>query len=533
LPSFPHLGKLGELSSEAVVKPFSVVIILSALASVSLGQTSVIPGFDRLRELYEKAQVRIEADYEATKSDALDGYGKALDRVLDHLKEKGDPDAYMLVNKEKKRFDRDGGVPKPSGKPQWKFVDAAVAKHARNLVTAEQAYHEQMAEMLSAYIPRLHALVKQLMQDDRIQDAKVVADEMARAESELVAHRSTLDERTSATGPQPQGVVTVTPDDKVVKTTVGKLEVGERLANNRSYTFDSVPDAVRGFNFVRMECKKNGDYAFQVRRTLQLFALVVTKWSDAKALERAGWRNTGLTLLTNIGDKVRLYGKHFGPGTYRVNSGKVYPYMLVTSSDMDIAHVDEPEGAKVVAKPQAKGRNARVKEDLARAWDDLHETGWTPDGPVPLVHRDLPEDKYITSGELGMGLPDDVFQELITLHRVRATKEAYLRHKAQSGMAAQFKDTESRHASLDKVLFEPEKYEGQALKSRVHLWGALSENTVGIRPLGFNEPQELNCLAQVASKADRILGIKGPEAIAEIEYVVKDRKILVTDITIP
>ena len=123
--------------------------------------------------------------------------------------------------------------------------------------------------------------------------------------------------------------ITVKPVDQSVVANIGNLKQVELMGNNRDYQFDEVPKELDGLNFVRMECRKNGDYEYRVLGECKVYALIVTQSNvDGSELISEGWKKTEYTIKTREGDLLLVYERIFSKGKYEMKSRGVWAYML-------------------------------------------------------------------------------------------------------------------------------------------------------------------------------------------------------------
>ena len=126
--------------------------------------------------------------------------------------------------------------------------------------------------------------------------------------------------------------ITVMPVDLSVVANIGSLKQRELIGNNRDYQFDEVPKELDGLNFVRMECRKNGDYEYRVLGECKVYALIVLDTRehivDGSELIPEGWKKTEYTIKTREGDLILVYEKIVSKGKYEMKSRGNWAYML-------------------------------------------------------------------------------------------------------------------------------------------------------------------------------------------------------------
>lgn len=135
-----------------------------------------------LRTACDAARLRYEAECVQSQSNAVTAYGKALAETLQTLRRKGDLDAYLAVENEQKRFATAGTVPaETAGLAAPQLVEQYRAALA--MATEERA--RKNAGLQQLYATKLEALMKNLMVQDRIDDAKQVKAELEQVRRSL------------------------------------------------------------------------------------------------------------------------------------------------------------------------------------------------------------------------------------------------------------------------------------------------------------------------------------------------------------
>lgn len=126
---------------------------------------------------YQSARQKIEAD-------AVSAYSNALATVGTQLKQKGDVDAYLLLDAEKKRLALEGTIDVATTNATPPIADVAKSAVAgRNTKTAV---------LLRKHIDGLDKLVKQLMVADKIDEAKTAKEEKDKATALLAELESNV-----------------------------------------------------------------------------------------------------------------------------------------------------------------------------------------------------------------------------------------------------------------------------------------------------------------------------------------------------
>lgn len=150
-------------------------LLASALACPAFGQAAAPESLNSLKGKYAKGIKSIDAGYEQLKADALVTYGKALDETMKALKQKGDIDGYLAVEKSKKsqffgEAPAEAEVPAALAEPLKQYHRAVAAADADRV--------KKMANLKDRYIAKLQEAVKVLMAQDKMDEAKLVSTEI-------------------------------------------------------------------------------------------------------------------------------------------------------------------------------------------------------------------------------------------------------------------------------------------------------------------------------------------------------------------
>ena len=132
---------------------------------------------------YYAARLCIEADCAQHKTNALAAYGKALAESLQTWKRQGDLNAYLAVQAVQQRFLAEGKV--SSTTETNAAVAPFVAQYVASVAEAEDQRDKKLVNLQRTYAVRLECLTKDLMQQNRIEDAKQAQAELARIRAEL------------------------------------------------------------------------------------------------------------------------------------------------------------------------------------------------------------------------------------------------------------------------------------------------------------------------------------------------------------
>ena len=195
----------------------SALLIAALLALPALAQTTPpAPTLESLKATYEKAKKEIDSCYDQQKAAALAAYGKAVEESMGVYQRKGDLDAYLLLEKAKK--DAEGGAAIPSAEGAHAGLVSAIGVYQKLLTVAETEKSKRISVLLGRYTASLQEQVKRLMKLEKIDEAKVVNEELERAKTERGAMPEGEKGATPAT-PAPTTPAPTTPTPAATATT--------------------------------------------------------------------------------------------------------------------------------------------------------------------------------------------------------------------------------------------------------------------------------------------------------------------------
>jgi formylglycine-generating enzyme required for sulfatase activity len=160
--------------------------VLVLLVAVVVGQTCVAqaaePTLDSLKQTYEAEILKIQTAHDAKQSKLLDTYGRSLDRAVEILKKKGDPDAVLQALTEKKRFDNERTVPGEPNVKQPKLMQDVQASYLKAVGKVEAEKASAIDDLTPNYIAALDRLMKTLTAQEKLDLALNVKEEKQRVE---------------------------------------------------------------------------------------------------------------------------------------------------------------------------------------------------------------------------------------------------------------------------------------------------------------------------------------------------------------
>ena len=187
-----------------------LLMVLSMAGAAFAAETAPVltNKLDAMKATYLAATDRIATDTQSQKDTALIQYGKTLDAILMSLKQKGDIDGYGVVDKELNRFRSDQTVPNNS--PDT-YVANAAAAYQKQLQDIDVDAESRRVNLLRQYIAALGRLVKDLMMQDKIEDAKAAGEVKRSAEAALAVTDAKLPKLADVPKPQQESVVRSAP----------------------------------------------------------------------------------------------------------------------------------------------------------------------------------------------------------------------------------------------------------------------------------------------------------------------------------
>jgi hypothetical protein len=170
----------------------ATALVLTTMAMASYAVESAPAPASRLnsmRRTCSNAADKIAADVREQKDAALTQYGKDLAVILKNLKQKGDIDGYRVVQEESERVQSDKTV--LTNSPHI-YVARAVVAYQEQVQAIETDAEYRRADLLKQYIAALERLVRDLMAQDKMDDAAAAGDVKRNAEFALEVTQSKL-----------------------------------------------------------------------------------------------------------------------------------------------------------------------------------------------------------------------------------------------------------------------------------------------------------------------------------------------------
>ena len=303
------------------------IFLVASLVSTAFAD----PSLSDLQGRYDERSAEFDEVITNALASALDQYRNDLEEAKESYRKRGDLDGVLAADKEIERLAAEGDCPEEDAAGTPSKIKKARRTCRGRCAGVHRKGKTRLQSLTSAYHKHLEKLQKRLVVQERLDEAILVRDELERVEGIVAEMRSSRTKSTTARK------ITVSPDDKRIKTDVGVLVKGERMANNRKYMWETIPEKYQGLNFLRMNCRANGSYGFRVEGTCTVFMLVVTNPTDGSELEKAGWWKSPEQMTSNVGNIIFVYKQKLAPGEYRTISTGHWAYMLVSKHPIEIA----------------------------------------------------------------------------------------------------------------------------------------------------------------------------------------------------
>jgi len=154
--------------------------VVLCLLSAALIAHSASKTLEDLKAIYDKEAEKIEAAYQETAEAALNNYGKWLGDILESMKKKGDVKGFEATKKEQERFEAEKTVPDDAPTDLPELIMKAQSAYRQEAQRVSRVRDAATLRLVASYSPRLEALKKQLMSDERLDEAKGVQGEIER-----------------------------------------------------------------------------------------------------------------------------------------------------------------------------------------------------------------------------------------------------------------------------------------------------------------------------------------------------------------
>jgi len=292
------------------------------------------------KQKYDDALHVIMVDHAQQVANIKEAYSAGLNTLKERVQAAGDLDKLKSVMEEISRFQVAKILPREDDNPIPEVLSIVKDRQAKTR-RADTAKAQRIVTLASQYNRALLGLQKAHTRKGEIDKATAIQEERkVLAESETLTSANALltkeTKPSSRITPQPprdpvlrEPEIHIVPSDRSVQTDIATLRVGECVGNNRAYKFEQIPEELQGLNFVRMECRKLGDYDVRVQGRGLIYILVMmdtpTRGSE---LIKDGWKKTQHTIPIDVGGQLLVYEKQISNGNFKIRSTGAWAYML-------------------------------------------------------------------------------------------------------------------------------------------------------------------------------------------------------------
>ena len=189
---------------------------------------------ETLRAGYAAEKTRISNTYEQQKTNALATYRQSVASQMAAAKKAGDLDRYLVLEAEKNRLDRESTI-RADDAPA---LETLVAQYQKAMQAATSTRDKAIVTSLRQHVDRLTTLMQDYTRGDRLEDAKIVREEMREAKSELTFLEADTPGGTPALTTQPASnaaPATASAADDMAKSIAGTWKVTWRDMSRESY----------------------------------------------------------------------------------------------------------------------------------------------------------------------------------------------------------------------------------------------------------------------------------------------------------
>lgn len=163
----------------------SIVTALSYIFVLGLSANAANKTLADYKSLCEEKMSKIDAAHHASQKAALDSYRKALAVAKETLKRDGDLEGTIAAIQEINRFREESSVPRHPSDGLPSLIISVQKSYHTVLLSAERVKNHNTVALIKRYLVPLERLKKQLVQQEQLDEAREVADEIKRVDSVL------------------------------------------------------------------------------------------------------------------------------------------------------------------------------------------------------------------------------------------------------------------------------------------------------------------------------------------------------------
>jgi len=279
-------------------------------ASLALVATLARAGLEELKTICDREVERIEKEAHDGQRQVIARYGSALVSLRKTSSKSGALEAVLALDKEIKRFETERTLPSTPSQGFPIEAEDTLAKAAAAVQAVAAQKDRELAELFARYASRLRALQKQLVTEDKLDEAVAVETELGRVEFLAADLAARMKQREAAKPEKVVNSVTARFAGRVEANTDEVLPAELKRGLVVYYSFDTEQGAtvsdesgegndgeLHGASWTS-EGKKGGGYRFEVGNDIEIGS---GKDLDRSALTVAFWacpRTAGRSIVT-------------------------------------------------------------------------------------------------------------------------------------------------------------------------------------------------------------------------------------------
>lgn len=138
----------------------------------------------RWRQAYEKALAEVSTDYDLNGKILSEKYIQTLRQLLSETQAAGDLDAWARINQELERFATEGTLSPSDQSNAPQSLQTVQVQYVSSMTEMGQAKTRKILELSDQYLSRLDETLKSLTQQQKLDDATAVLEEVQRVNSD-------------------------------------------------------------------------------------------------------------------------------------------------------------------------------------------------------------------------------------------------------------------------------------------------------------------------------------------------------------
>jgi formylglycine-generating enzyme required for sulfatase activity len=175
------------------------LVYVMALSALCVAAYCAPRSLEDYKAVYEKESASIESTYQEKVNLGLSSYGQSLDTIAEQFKKAGDLNGMLALKQERGRFQKESSVPNGVSPDLPQLIQKAQSLHQQSLERVMDFRAEDLKRLTDSYVRRLVSIKKELVFQEKLDEAVAVNLEIKRVEF-IVAD---LESRMPEAGPSP------------------------------------------------------------------------------------------------------------------------------------------------------------------------------------------------------------------------------------------------------------------------------------------------------------------------------------------